>query len=115
MAHLATTYAAMNSIAIIGCNNFTRAYQVVNRDKMEEFLQSVKHEDGSFSMHINGEQDTRAVYCAASIATMLKLDLSNLFSNSIQYLISCQSWDGGFGPSELKVVKSCVGIVVSSF
>ena len=60
VAHLATTYAAMNAIAILGCNNFTRAYQVVNRERMFDFIKSVKQDDGSFSMHVNGERDTRA-------------------------------------------------------
>ena len=30
---------------------------------------------------------------------MLQFELSDLFSNSVNYLLSCQSWDGGFGPS----------------
>ena len=49
---------------------------------------------------INHFRDTRAVYCAASIATMLKFDDRELFKNSEKYLQSCQSWDGGFGPGE---------------
>ena len=49
---------------------------------------------------INHFRDTRAVYCAASIATMLKFDDRELFENSEKYLQSCQSWDGGFGPGE---------------
>jgi len=98
LAHLATSYAAMNAIAILGCGYFQRAYQVVNRSKMLNFLKSVKNDDGSFCMHVNGERDTRAVYCAASIATMLKFDDRELFKNSEKYLQSCQSWDGGFGP-----------------
>ena len=50
---------------------------------------------------INRLRDTRAVYCAASIATMLKFDDRELFKNSEKYLQSCQSWDGGFGPGEI--------------
>ena len=42
MPHLATTYAAMNAIAILGSGGFERAYQIVNVEKMEEFLYSVK-------------------------------------------------------------------------
>ena len=69
MSHLATTYAAMNAIAILGVSNFTRAYQVVNRKTMEKFLYSVRNNDGSFCMHVNGEKDTRALYCAASLGS----------------------------------------------
>jgi len=97
--HLAPSYAAMNVIAILGCNNFQRAYAVVNRDKMADFIRSMWNPaNGSFQMHEDGEADTRAVYCAASIATMLRLDMSDIFDKSIEYVISCQSWDGGFSP-----------------
>ena len=90
----------MNVIAILGCNNFQRAYAVVNRDRMADFIRSMWNpSNGSFQMHENGEADTRAVYCAASIATMLKLDMSDIFPKSIEYVVSCQSWDGGFSPS----------------
>ena len=57
LAHLATSYAAMHALAILGCGYFQRAYQVVNRSKMMQFLKSVKNEDGSFCMHVNGERD----------------------------------------------------------
>ena len=42
MPHLATTYAAMNAIAILGANGFNRAYEIVNVHKMKNFLNSVK-------------------------------------------------------------------------
>ena len=45
MPHLATTYAAMNAIAILGANGFNRAYEIVNVDKMKNFLNSVKDSD----------------------------------------------------------------------
>ncbi|CAG5106431.1 Oidioi.mRNA.OKI2018_I69.chr1.g2840.t1.cds [Oikopleura dioica] len=100
MPHLATTYAAMNAIAILGSGGFERAYQIVNVKKLEEFLYSVKNTDGSFAMHVNGETDTRAIYCAASVATMLQLeDKDKLFDKTDEYLAKCQSWDGGFGPN----------------
>ena len=51
-------------------------------------------------MHVNGETDTRAIYCAASVATMLQLeDKDKLFDKTEKYLADCQSWDGGFGPN----------------
>lgn len=50
-------------------------------------------------MHVNGETDTRAIYCAASVATMLQLKTDKLFERTPEYLARCQSWDGGFGPN----------------
>ncbi|CBY34104.1 unnamed protein product [Oikopleura dioica] len=99
MPHLATTYAAMNAIAILGANGFSRAYEIVNVENMKTFLNNVKNEDGSFAMHVNGETDTRAIYCAASVATMLQLKTDKLFERTPEYLARCQSWDGGFGPN----------------
>ena len=39
---------------------------------MKQFLHSVKSETGCFSMHVGGEEDTRAVYCACVIGAYLK-------------------------------------------
>ena len=50
-------------------------------------------------MHVNGETDTRAIYCAASVATMLQFKIDELFERTPEYLARCQSWDGGFGPN----------------
>ena len=51
-------------------------------------------------MHVGGEEDTRAVYCACIIAAYLDFDFkSDLFTDTVNYLTSCQSWDGGFGPN----------------
>ena len=101
ISHLATSYAAMNAIAIMGADGFSEAYSIVNKEAMKSFLLRVKSDTGFFQMHINGEEDTRAAYCACSIAAMLKLDIeSDLFNNTINYLISCQNWDGCFGTSK---------------
>merc|ERR1711953_269883 len=100
ISHLATSYAAMNAIAIMGADGFSDAYSIINKEAMKSFLMRVKSNTGCFQMHVNGEEDTRAAYCACSIAAMLKFDIkSELFNNTINYLVSCQNWDGGFGPN----------------
>uniref|UniRef100_A0A8C1NWK9 Protein farnesyltransferase subunit beta n=2 Tax=Cyprinus carpio TaxID=7962 RepID=A0A8C1NWK9_CYPCA len=64
-AHLAPTYAAVNALCILGTEE---AYKVINREKLLDFLYSVKQPDGSFVMHVGGEVD-----------------------------VSCQNWEGGLG------------------
>ncbi|XP_069773492.1 protein farnesyltransferase subunit beta isoform X2 [Narcine bancroftii] len=63
--HLAPTYAAVNALCIIGTEE---AYDIINREKLLEFLFSVKQPNGSFTMHVSGEVDVR-----------------------------CQNWEGGIG------------------
>lgn len=81
-AHLAPTYAAVNALCILGTEE---AYSVINRlvvlhqrsnkthsqpwcnacspsptrEKLLDFLFSVKQPDGSFVMHVGGEVDVR--------------------------------------------------------
>jgi len=99
-SHLATTYAALSALAIMGTDGYEEAYRVVDRDGMKRFLLSVKLDTGCFAMHVGGEGDTRAVYCACIIGAYLKFDFaSDLYVDTVDYLTSCQSWDGGFGPN----------------
>ncbi len=56
MSHLAPTYAAVNTIAILGIQE---GFELINRQKMLGFFMSLKQEDGSFTMHKNGEVDVR--------------------------------------------------------
>ncbi|KAF5270211.1 hypothetical protein FQA39_LY08425 [Lamprigera yunnana] len=91
--HLATTYAAVCSLCIIGTEN---AYKAINRDKLQRFLCDVKLNDGSFAMHLGGEIDIRGVYCALSIATLTNIYTNKLFEGTAEWVISCQTYEGGF-------------------
>ena len=84
----------------MGADGFEDAYKIIDREGMKNFLASVKSPTGCFSMQVGGEEDTRAVYCACIIAAYLDFDFkSDLFTDTVNYLTSCQSWDGGFGPN----------------
>ncbi|CAB4056324.1 FNTB [Lepeophtheirus salmonis] len=72
ISHLAPTYAAVNTLCIIGT---PEAWSIIDRQKLAEWLNSLRLSNGSFLMHHDGEIDIRGVYCA----------LSN-------------SHEGGFGP-----------------
>eukprot|EP00056_Hartaetosiga_gracilis_P011737 m.179494 g.179494 ORF g.179494 m.179494 type:complete len:372 (-) comp13569_c1_seq1:6938-8053(-) len=91
--HLAPTYAAVNALAIIGDEN---ALKQINRDAMITFLKSMVQEDGSVIMHEGGETDIRGAYCAAVVASLLGLDLKDIFKNVPEWIAKCQTYEGGF-------------------
>uniref|UniRef100_A0AAR2K9I2 Protein farnesyltransferase subunit beta n=1 Tax=Pygocentrus nattereri TaxID=42514 RepID=A0AAR2K9I2_PYGNA len=93
-AHLAPTYAAVNALCILGTEE---AYNVINREKLLDFLYSVKQPDGSFVMHVGGEVDVRSAYCAASVASLTNIITPTLFEGTHNWILSCQNWEGGLG------------------
>ena len=109
--HLASTYAAVNTLMIIGGTNFSHAYDSIPRDAIARWIRKLYNkQDGSYSMHIDGEADIRATYCALSVATLLNLDIqqpvqkdSPLKSTKIKsseklldFIKKCQTYEGGF-------------------
>jgi geranylgeranyl transferase type-1 subunit beta len=61
-------------------------------------LKSLQQADGSFlSYRGESENDLRFVYCACSIASILNLWDYLSKSLIIQFILSCQSYEGGFG------------------
>ncbi|KAI9151787.1 Protein farnesyltransferase subunit beta [Paramyrothecium foliicola] len=71
-SHLATTYATILSLALVGGEE---AYELVNRRTMWKWLCSLKQADGGFQMAVGGEEDTRGAYCAAVIISLLNIPL----------------------------------------
>ena len=57
-SHLATTYAMVLSLAIVGGE---AAYQVIDRRAMWKWLCALKQSDGSFRLTLGGEIDIRQV------------------------------------------------------
>jgi protein farnesyltransferase subunit beta len=73
------------------------AYRVIDRKKMYRFLMSLKQKDGSFVMHEQGEVDVRASFCALAIASVCNLLTEELVENCGDFLVKCQTYEGGFG------------------
>ncbi|KAK3814000.1 MAG: terpenoid cyclases/protein prenyltransferase alpha-alpha toroid [Benniella sp.] len=94
MAHLAPTYAAVNTLAIIGTKE---AYDLINRDTLLEFLMRVKQKDGSFKTMEGGEIDVRGSYCALAVATLTNLVTPELTEGAAEYIRRCQTYEGGIG------------------
>ncbi|CAL8316405.1 unnamed protein product [Boreogadus saida] len=93
-AHLAPTYAAVNALCIIGTEE---AYGIIDRERLLDFLRSVKQTDGSFVMHVGGEVDVRSAYCAASVASLTNILTPTLFEDTPGWILRCQNWEGGLG------------------
>ncbi|XP_030572102.1 protein farnesyltransferase subunit beta [Drosophila novamexicana] len=96
-AHLAPTYAAVNSLCIIGTQS---AYRAIDRDSLIQFLFSVRDADGSYRLHVDGETDVRGAYCAISCAKLTNVPepvLKELFAGTADWIASCQTYEGGFG------------------
>ncbi|ODV84983.1 hypothetical protein CANARDRAFT_28715 [[Candida] arabinofermentans NRRL YB-2248] len=94
LGHLASTYAGLLALALSGS---TDAISKLDRKKIYRWLLSLKQEDGSFVMHHNGEVDTRAVYCALCIASLLNILDDQLTRGTSEWIGSCQTYEGGFG------------------
>ncbi|KAG6462257.1 protein farnesyltransferase subunit beta [Manduca sexta] len=93
-SHLGTTYAAINALSIIGTDE---AYDSIDRSSLQKFLWTVKEVDGSFALHIGGEQDIRGAYCAISVAKITNIYTDALFDKTAEWIVSCQTYEGGFG------------------
>ncbi|XP_027154606.1 protein farnesyltransferase subunit beta [Coffea eugenioides] len=92
MPHLATTYAAVNSLITLGG---PKSLSSINRGKLRAFLLQMKDASGGFRMHDGGEVDVRACYTAISVASVLNILDDELTQNVGDYILSCQTYEGG--------------------
>lgn len=83
-SHLATTYAAVNTLCILGTEE---AFNAIDRPALQRFLWSLRSPEGAFSMHVDGEVDIRGVYCALSVATLTNVYMHNLFEDTAIWVL----------------------------
>lgn len=95
-AHLAPTYASINALCTL---NTEEALKIINRKTLLEWLLRIKNKNGSMSMHEDGEEDLRGVYCAITVAKLTNLEqiCPNLFDGCAEWIALCQTYEGGFG------------------
>lgn len=94
IAHLATTYAAVNTLVTIGGE---KALASIDRNEVLRFLIRMKQPNGGFSMHDGGEVDVRGCYTAISVAHMLDIMVPEIVDKVADYILSCQTYEGGIG------------------
>ncbi|RMZ96047.1 farnesyltransferase subunit beta [Brachionus plicatilis] len=96
ISHLATTYAAVNAL----CNlNSDRALKIIKLKPLLSWIKSLILDNGGMRMHTDGEEDVRGAYCAISVAKLCNLEQfePQLFDKVIGWILSCQTYEGGFG------------------
>jgi protein farnesyltransferase subunit beta len=64
---------------------------------MYRYFMSLKTPSGGFRMHDDGEVDTRGTYTVLAIARILNILTAELTEGVAEYLLSCQTYEGGFG------------------
>ncbi|KAK8514950.1 hypothetical protein V6N13_121896 [Hibiscus sabdariffa] len=91
--HLASTYCALAILKTVGFNMLT-----IDKESILISMRNLQQPDGSFMpVHVGAETDLRFVYCAAAICFMLE-DWSGMDREKAKdYILNCQSYDGGFG------------------
>ncbi|CAM0882823.1 unnamed protein product [Alopecurus aequalis] len=92
LPHLATSYAAVNTLVTIGSE---RALSSIKRDNLYKFMLLMKDQSGAFRMHDGGEIDVRACYTAVSIASLVNILDADLAKGVGNYISSCQTYEGG--------------------
>ncbi|XP_062220562.1 protein farnesyltransferase subunit beta-like [Phragmites australis] len=92
LPHLATTYAAVNTLVTIGSE---RALSSINRNNLHKFMVRVKDTSGAFRMHEGGEIDVRACYTAVSVASLVNILDDELAKGVGDYIARCQTYEGG--------------------
>ncbi|CAL9157862.1 unnamed protein product [Musa hybrid cultivar] len=92
MPHLATTYAAVNTLITLGSE---MSLSSIHRENMLKFLLQMKDSSGAFRMHNGGELDVRACYTAISVASILNVLDDELVTDLGNYILSCQTYEGG--------------------
>ncbi|KAM3575907.1 hypothetical protein VYU27_002242 [Nannochloropsis oceanica] len=94
LSHCAPTYAAVLALLIVGTEE---AYRIIDRPALYRWFLARKHPSGGFCMHDDGEVDVRGTYTVISIASLLNLLTPELTADVADYLLSCQTYEGGFG------------------
>ncbi|KAI4352107.1 hypothetical protein L6164_006390 [Bauhinia variegata] len=92
-SHLASTYCALAILKIVG-------YKMSNidSDSILTSMRNLQQPDGSFMpIHTGAETDLRFLYCAAVICFMLDNWSGMDKEKAKDYILLCQSYDGGFG------------------
>jgi geranylgeranyl transferase type-2 subunit beta len=107
--HLLYTLSALQILVMAGYS-----LDLLETDKIVQFVVSLQQDDGSFAGDEWGEIDTRFSYCALSTLSLLNaIDKADI-GKAVRYIASCQNMDGGFGSmrgaeSHAGQVFCCVG------
>ena len=108
LSHAAPNYAAVLALCTIAYSHSSSSsssdlssemiYDLIDRKGMYKWFLSLKDDTtGGFRMHKDGEIDARASYTVLSISRILNILTNELKHGVKEYLLSCQTYEGGFG------------------
>lgn len=106
--HLLYTISAVQVLVLLD------RLDVLDIEKVSDYVAGLQNEDGSFSGDMWGEIDTRFSYCAICCLSLLgRLSKINV-EKAVNYIVSCKNLDGGFGSipggeSHAGQIFCCVG------
>ncbi|URD91766.1 protein farnesyltransferase subunit [Musa troglodytarum] len=106
MPHLATTYAAVNTLVTLGSE---MALSSINRASMLKFLLRMKDSSGAFRMHDGGEIDVRACYTAISVASILNVLDVELVKDLGNYILRLPTNDKNLKPPRNQICQTYEG------
>lgn len=92
IGHAASTYASVLTLVLM--EDFELLEKI--KPSLYQWFVSLKKEDGSYAMHHNGESDVRSTYCVLSVAALLNILTDELLEGTVEFLLSCQTFEGGF-------------------
>ncbi|AGO12743.1 AaceriADR275Wp [[Ashbya] aceris (nom. inval.)] len=96
LPHIACTYAAVEALAL--CDSNTDAWSRIDRESLYRWMLRLRVPGGGFRTTSQvGEIDTRAMYTVLSVASLLQLLTPELTEGCVEYLLECQTYEGGFG------------------
>ncbi|KAI9617500.1 hypothetical protein KEM48_007091 [Puccinia striiformis f. sp. tritici PST-130] len=105
LAHLAATYACICCLAILledaEPEIINHTWSQVDIKKLYSWMLSLKLEDGSLAVQHQGEVDVRGCFGALAVATMLNLLTPELVKDLPQYLVNCQTHEGGMAATSI--------------
>lgn len=92
-SHLASTYCALAILKTVGYD-----LTLLDSESILKSMKNLQQSDGSFMpIHTGAERDLRFIFCAAAICSMLENWSGMDKEKAKEYILSCQSYDGGFG------------------
>ncbi|KAK9061190.1 hypothetical protein SSX86_018370 [Deinandra increscens subsp. villosa] len=92
-SHLASTYCALAILKTVDYD-----LSLIDSSSISKSMKHLQQSDGSFMpIHTGAETDLRFVYCAAVISSLLDNWSGVDKEKAKNYILSCQSYDGGFG------------------
>ncbi|AET40347.1 protein farnesyltransferase Ecym_5611 [Eremothecium cymbalariae DBVPG len=96
--HLMTGYSTIGALCL--CENYNDFWGRINTKAIYDWLMTLKTPDGGFkTTQPVGEVETRSMYTALSVASLLGIMTDELTNDCVEFLVKCQTYEGGFGGS----------------